>query len=196
MAAKPVSQRARWKNHERAVAKFFGTTRNVHGRGDLGTTRTDVVAEVPEDMLLDGLCAYTHLYIECKYSFGIDSKVHSVMNKATKGTGLDHFKSKYTPLVIWGDYYMYYLEDFWTLFIEIAFENNIFSDLESFVNTYGVAHCHLKVPKYINDYWAQVTTDVENRDKDKIEGAAPFVCIGDSSKNKVILFNVKWLKQS
>ena len=86
-----------WKRHERSVANYFQTTRNVFGRGEFGFTSTDIIAKVdnelwekiytdvnnpiPEDQ------RPTHLIIECKYNVGREGPIFKMMRQAQQACG-------------------------------------------------------------------------------------------------------------
>lgn len=190
---KPVSQRARWKNHERAVAKFFGVRRNVHGRGDAGTTRTDVVADISSTIIALTNSRFTRCFVECKYSHGINWKPFKIMAKFAEGTGAaskDHLHRP-TPIVQWKSFLMFYLSDFDKIFKDvIANPHKNMCNCLDVISTYAIGHCSLKIPDYIEQYWDQVATDTKDYGNKE---TLPLVCLGNSSKKKIVLFNTEWI---
>jgi hypothetical protein len=187
---KPTSIRQRWKRHEREVAKFFGTVRNVHGRGEEGITGSDVVADLAKwdtpaahEFYTDG--PYSHIFIECKYTYGTESMPFRVMTTAKEGTA-----AKDVPFVtIWGPYLLIYLDDLDKLLVDHYCPSDNF--LGALIK-YGVYRCNRQVPKYMDKWWEQVTDDVKaQEDKEEIKAVFPIVCLGNSSRKKIALFKVR-----
>lgn len=192
---KPESIRKRWKNHELAVAKYFGTVRNIHGRGPGGDTGTDVVVSMREwlsveqyELVRAGIPEY--VYVECKYTYGNTNRIHTIMNK--------YRNDGYTLVTLWQNYVLCYLYDFEYVFVEIMGSSYCGNydkarnraGLADFLQSYEVRHHPGKVPGYVRAWWEQARRQVTKRAllKDG-KSCVPVVCVGNSSKRKVVLFN-------
>jgi len=185
-----ISIRARWKKHERAVAKYFGTTRNVCGRGEEGFTGSDVVVDIAgtASFYLPNPKSYTHIFVECKYTFGDESMPFKIMKDACKGTNVSHPKNKgKTAILSWGPYILCYLDESSSVVCHATGcgVHSVRHDCFSF----GVYQCNRLVPKYLDEWWDQVIDDIEGRDTDKIRYTPlPLVCLGNSSKKRIIVY--------
>ncbi len=144
-----------WKAHERAVAKHFGTTRELRG-SDFSVSDCDVLVNV-EDWYatceFSDRTAYTHIVVECKYR--ADLKLHQWMREFSRGVP----KNK-VPIMFWDspgnpipEYGICWMKDF--DFIWHTWMRNIFYPLTSFAAGWSIGYIRRKVPVYLDGWWDQ-----------------------------------------
>jgi len=191
-----------WKRHERSVANYFQTTRNVFGRGEFGFTSTDIITKV-DDELWEKIYTDvnnpipkdqrpTHLIIECKYNVGREGPIFKMMRQAQQacgtGQGLDRLL-----ISTWKNTICTYMSDFPRAFTEVFLpmfygDNNISLDIFKV----GIHHNNRRVPSYVKKYLGQVKKDTEecwDRNRDWVPMS--FVCLGNSSKDKLLIYDGK-----
>lgn len=200
--AKQSSVRDRWKRHERNVAQFFNTSRNVHGRGPAGETGTDVVAVLPDwlDESPGLFSQYRYMFIECKYSHGTDGVTFKHFREMREASSMTK-KQNSTKIYVcnYGDYLITSLDsvpfvmgDF--ILPKLGIDGLQFhKDHLSLASQYGIVHSTKKAPGYLDKYWEQCVSDVSTFNEGrKYELAIPMVCMGSSFKEKLAIFNRSW----
>lgn len=200
--AKSSSLRDRWKRHERSVAQFFNTTRNVHGRGPAGETGTDVVADLPIwlDEAPGVFSDYRFMFVECKYTNGTDSNIFNHFREMREASGMTKKQnSTKVYLCSWGDYLLCALDSVPFVMGDIILPKlgidgfQFHKDPLSFSSQYGVVHSSKKAPGYLTKYWEQVCRDIDDyNDGKKYEKAIPMVCLGSSFKERLAMFSKSW----
>jgi hypothetical protein len=192
-----------WKRHERLIASYFNTTRNIFGRGKFGFTSTDIVAKLDDELwnkiCLENRIEYdsnllpTHLIIECKYNTGRDGPLFKSMSQAQDGCGAIKAYDRYL-ISRWKNVTCSYLSDFPRVFTEVLLpmymlgKEKISVDLSKI----GVHHNCRRLPGYVKKYVSQVKKDTEacwDQNRDWIP--MYLVCMGNSSKDKIVIYDNK-----
>ena len=155
-----------WKQHERIVARYFGVERGKRGDHFGQEKSCEVVASLDawnkaSNDASSGIPIFSRGYagvvVECKC--GYSKKPMELMRDATK-----RCPSGLTPVLIWGPYMMAWMQDrsgertfdkVWNDLIRPSLRLNQF-----FVKYYAES-VHLKVPKYLDDFYRQSEEYVE-----------------------------------
>ena len=192
-----------WKRHERLIASYFNTTRNIFGRGKFGFTSTDVVAELDDElwskiclenrMQYDPECLPTHLIIECKYNSGRDGPLFKSMSQAQDACGSIRSYDRFL-ISRWKNVTCSYLSDFPKVFTDILLPMYMDTGqkIPIDISKVGIHHNSRRLPGYIKKYVMQAKKDTEicwDQNRDWVP--MYLVCMGNSSKEKIMIYDNK-----
>ncbi len=177
-----------WKDHERVVARTFGTERRNRGN-DFGQSDVEVIASLQEWLGHDFKGSEKiGVIVECKHS-----KKHVVIDAFKKLSNLlnkkDSTLSKPTIASIGDTLYMW-LDDFEEFFIQNIFiPDEEDQGLFDIVYKYNIIRLGEKEPEYINDYIMQAR---EYTVKYSSKGVyLPIACIAKTrSKKRLVCLNI------
>ncbi len=192
-----------WKRHERLTANYFNTTRNIFGRGEFGFTSTDIVAKLDDELwskiCLENKLEYvsellpTHLIIECKYNSGRDGPLFKSMSQAEDACGVTKSHDKFL-ISRWKNVTCSYLSDFPRVFTEILLPMYMLGKEKTAVDIskIGIHHNSRRLPGYVKKYVSQAKKDTElSWDKNRDWIPMYLVCMGNSSKDKIMIYDNK-----
>ena len=135
----------------------------------------------------------THLIIECKYNAGRDGPLFKSMSQAQDACGSIRCYDRFL-ISRWKNVTCSYLSDFPKVFTDILLPMYM-TDVEKIpidISKVGIHHNSRRLPGYVKKYVAQAKKDTEICwDKNRDWTPMYLVCMGNSSKEKIIIYDNK-----